>query len=118
MVSRSLGVERATPSLLARMCGSAAALSDMAGLMPPDVVEFKAASLQRDGRLADCYYYLCRVGRDGMLAPGASADDRATMRYASRISLDAERDATSVHRNALWRYGRLQTAFWRDLAGR
>ena len=101
LVSRSLGMERATPSLLARMCESAAALSGMAGLMPPDVVKFKAASLQRDGRLADCYYYLCRVGKDGMFTPGASAGDRATMRYASRISLDAERDATPVRRNAM-----------------
>ncbi len=101
LVSRSLGVERATPSLLARMCGSAAALSGMAGLMPPDVVKFKAASLQRDGRLADCYYYLCRVGRDGMFALNTSAGDRATIRYASRISLDAERDATSVRRNTM-----------------
>ena len=101
LVSRSLGVERATPSLLARMCGSAAALSSMAGLMPSDVVKFKAMSLQRDGRLADCYYYLCRVGRDSAFAPGASAGDVATVRYASRISLDAERDATSVRRNAL-----------------
>ena len=101
LVSRSLGVERATPSLLARMRESAAALSGMAGLIPPAVVKIKATSLQRDGRLADCYYYLCRVGRDSMFTLSASAGDKATVWYASRISLDAERDAASVRRNAL-----------------
>ena len=37
---------------------------------PPDVVRFKTASLLQDGRLADCYYYLCGVGRDAMRSLG------------------------------------------------
>lgn len=100
LVHRSLGVERSTPSLLRRMGESAAGLSGMTGA-PPDVVRFKTASLLQDGRLADCYYYLCGVGRDAMRSAGSGADDRATIMYASRICLDAERDGELARANAL-----------------
>ena len=96
-----MGVERSTPSLLERMGKSAAGLSGMAGTLPPDVVRFKAASLLHDGRLADCYYYLCCVCRDVMATMGSHASEQATIQYAARICLDADRDAQSVRANAL-----------------
>lgn len=109
LVHRSLGVERSTPSLLKRMGESAAGLSGMTGAPTPDVVRFKTASMLRDGRLTDCYYYLCGVGRDAMTGAGSHtgsrtgsrAGDWATIQYASRICLDAERDGELVRANAL-----------------
>ena len=97
LVHRSLGVERSTPSLLRRMGESAAGLSGTAGTTP-DVVRFKTAALLQDGRLTDCYLYLCGVGRDAMRRAGLGADGRLT--YMSRICLDAERDMGVVRANA------------------
>lgn len=99
LVAASLDVERATPSLLARMTEAAAGLSAMAGPEAADIVRFRSASMQQDGRLADCYYYLCRVGRDAVSILGGPACDQTAM-YASRICLDAVREAAPVRRNA------------------
>ena len=93
-----MGVERSTPSLLRRMGESAAGLSGMAGTTP-DVVRFKTTALLQDGRLTDCYLYLCGIGRDAMRRAGLGADDH--MMYMSRICLDAERDMESVRANAV-----------------
>ena len=98
LIHRSLGVERSTHSLLRRMEESAAGLSGMAGTTP-DVVRFKTAALLQDGRLTDCYLYLCGVGRDAMGRAGLGADDR--LMYMSRICLDAERDVERVRANAV-----------------
>lgn len=99
LVATSLGAERATLPLLTRMTAAASGLTEMTGLESPDIVMFRSSAMQKDGRLADCYYYLCRMGRDAMVSLGGRACDQ-TVRFASRICMDSARESATIRKNA------------------
>lgn len=95
----TLGMERASRTLLARMTESAAGLSDMVGGVPPEIIRLKVGALLAGSKMPDCYRYLCGVSR-GCLSVAGSVQIGKDIEYAARVAFDAERDAILVRGNA------------------
>lgn len=92
-IVESLDIERASSTLITRMTKAASNLNALVG-GTAQMVQIRAALLVQDRRLADCYLYLCRVGRSGkMAAPGDLTAD-----YAAQIALDTESDIIRVRK--------------------
>ena len=97
LIHDSLGVERSTLTLLTRMTDATVGLVDVAGILSADVIRLKASSMICDGRLADCYYYLCHVARDCLSFMNNNTDEMIS--YMLRLSMDTNQE--SVYRNAM-----------------
>ena len=95
----TLGMERASSTLLARMTESAAGLSGMVGGTPPEIIRLKAGALLAESKIPDCYRYLCGVARNCLSVTG-SVRAGEDVEYAARLAFDAERDAILVRGNA------------------
>ncbi len=95
----TLGMERASSTLLTRMTESAAGLSGMVGGTPPEIIRLKAGALLAGSRIPDCYRYLCGVARQCLSATD-SIRGGADVEYVAPMALDAERDAILVRGNA------------------
>lgn len=95
----TLGMERTSSTLLARMIESATGFSGMVGGTPPEIIRLKAGALLARSKLPDCYRYLCGVARQ-CLSITSSVRAGEDVEYAARVALDAERDAILVRGNA------------------
>lgn len=93
IIVESLGIERASSTLIARMANAASNLNALVG-GTAQMVRLRTTLLVQDRRLADCYLYLCRVGRSGKLA----APDNLTADYAAQMALDVEGDMIRVRK--------------------
>lgn len=91
----STGMERATPTLLARMAESAAGLAGLAGTFPdPSTIRRMHAFFAGRSMLADCYFYLGHASRAGFA--GAPVDAA----HAARVALDAGADPAGARDQA------------------
>lgn len=93
IIVESLGIERASSTLITRMTDAASNLNALAG-GTVQMVRLRAALLVQDRRMADCYLYLCRVGRSGKMA----APNNLTADYAAQIAMDVESDMIRVRK--------------------
>lgn len=101
-VGECLGLERATPSLVARMSASASGFARMAGAGPLEAaaMEAKAAHLASESLLADCHYYIGRAACAALRSRRAYAHGVPDAEFhALRVALDPEGNAQRLARH-------------------
>lgn len=87
----SVGIERATPTLLSRMAESTAGFAKMAGRgAHSDIVRRQHALFVEGSMLADCYFYLCYVNRDSLAGLGGAAGRTRDYDHVLKVAFDAE----------------------------
>ena len=96
----TLGLERASRTLLDRMIKWAVGLSDLVGGMPAAIIRFKAETMLADHRISDCYHYLCDVSRTSLSIAHSKRIRGPSLEYAARVAFDVERDLELVRSRA------------------
>lgn len=92
-IVESLGIERASSTLITRMTDAASNLNALVG-GTVQMVQIRAALLVQNRRMADCYLYLCRVGKSGKM----TTPNNLTVDYAAQIAMDVESDMIRVRK--------------------
>lgn len=93
IIVESLGIERASSTLIKRMANAASNLNALVG-GTAQMVRLRAALLVQDHRMADCYLYLCRVGKSGKMA----APEDLTADYAAQMAMDVDSDMIHIRK--------------------
>ena len=96
----TLGLERASRTLLDRMIKSAIGLSELVGGVPAAIIRFKAESLLAGHRIPDCYHYLCSVSRTSLSIAHSKRIRGPSLEHAARVAFDVERDLGLVRSRA------------------
>lgn len=96
----TLGLERASRTLLDRMIESAVGLSELVGGVPAAIIRFKAGAMLADHRIPDCYRYLCSVSRTSLLIAHSKRIGGPSLEHAARVAFDVERDLGLVRNRA------------------
>ena len=100
-VSRSIGIERATPTLLDRMSRSTTGFSDaVEGHGHSEMIRLKHDHLVGNSMLADCYFYLGYVNRDNFASIRDRLHREPDLAHVLKIAFDADADPGLVLRNA------------------
>ena len=99
LVSDCLGVERATPSLLTRMCKSTVGFSETIGRGQDGLVEAKCDHMIRHSMLADCYAYLACVNHANFVSVKDLARSNPDLIHVLRVAFDLENDPEGLRRN-------------------
>lgn len=91
IIADAVGVERASRTLINRMSTATMSLIEAHG-DSAQMVNHRVSMMLHDGRLADCYLYMCGMGRTAL----AAMPNDATVQYAAHIMMDAERDMSRI----------------------
>lgn len=108
VVSGTIGIERATPTLLGRMASSTAGFADhecVAGGTKGDldssaVISRKHDYLISESMMPDCYFYLCYVNKENMSRASSTLHENPELFHILRVALDVERDDSLLQKNA------------------
>ena len=101
VVNDCIGIERATPSLLSRMCKSTIGFSDMVGTNNySKIIQKKHDYLVNNGLLADCYFYLDYINRINMIRIKDTLQQKPELIHVLKVGFDIENDATKVEQQA------------------
>lgn len=93
-VTNTIGMERATPTLLERMAKSAGGFSDMINKMDghSGLIIRKYDFFVSKSMLADCYFYLGYISKENMSKTSATLHRSPELIHVLRIAIDAETD--------------------------
>lgn len=108
VVSDTIGIERATPTLLGRMASSTAGFADhervaggaKGGLDSSAVISRKHDYLISESMMTDCYFYLCYVNKENMSRVSSTLHGNPELFHILRVALDVERDDSLLQKNA------------------
>lgn len=107
VVSGTMGIERATPTLLGRMATSTAGFADhkcvaggtKGGLDSSAVVSRKHDYFISESMMTDCYFYLCYVNKESMSRMQSTLHGNPELFHILRVALDVERDDSLLQKN-------------------
>lgn len=108
VVSDTMGIERATPTLLGRMASSTAGFADhecvasgaKGGLGSSAVISNKHDYFISESMMTDCYFYLCYVNKENMSRVSSTLHGNPGLFHILRVALDVERDDSLLQKNA------------------
>lgn len=101
VVAEVIGLERATPSLLERMAKSTIGFSDMTeNNGHGKIIQKKYEYLAENSLLADCYFYLCYINRNNVVAIKDSLHKRQDLVHVLKTAFDFEHDITKIEQQA------------------
>ncbi len=101
VVNDCIGIERATPSLLSRMCKSTIGFSDMIEANNHSkIIQKKHDYLVKNGLLADCYFYLDYINRNNMIKIKDTLQQKPELIHILKVGFDIENDASKVEQQA------------------
>jgi len=101
IVNDCIGIERATPSSLSRMCKSTIGFSDMVEKNNHSkIIQKKHDYLVNNGLLADCYFYLDYINRNNMIKIKDILQQKPELIYILKVGFDIENDASKVEQQA------------------
>ena len=108
VVSDTMGIERATPTLLGRMASSTAGFADhecvaggaKGGLGSSAAISRKHGYFVSESMMTDCYFYLCYVNKENMSRVSSALHGNPGLFHILRVALDVERDDSLLQKNA------------------
>ena len=108
VVSDTMGIERATPTLLGRMASSTAGFADhecvasgaKGGLGSSAVISRKHDYFISESMMTDCYFYLCYVNKENMSRVSSTLHGNPELFHILRVAFDVERDDSLLQKNA------------------
>ena len=101
IVNECLGIERATPSLLSRMCKSTIGFSDMVEKNNHSkIIEKKHNYLIKNSLTSDCYFYLGYLNRNNFMKIQESLHRTPELIHILKVAFDVENDITKVEHQA------------------
>lgn len=101
VVNDCIGIERATPSLLSRMCKSTIGFSDMVEKNNHSkIIQRKYDYLVKNGLLSDCYFYLDYINRNNMIKIKDTLQQKPELIHVLKVGFDIENDTSKVEQQA------------------
>ena len=101
IVNECLGLERATPSLLTRMCKSTIGFSDMIEKNDHSkIIQKKYDYLVKNSLISDCYFYLGYLNRNNFMKIQESLHRTPELIHILKVAFDVENDITKIEQQA------------------
>lgn len=101
VINDCIGIERATPSLLSRMCKSTIGFSDMVEKNDHSkIIQKKCDYLVNNGLLSDCYFYLDYINRNNMIKIKDNLVQKPELIHVLRVGFDIENDSSKIENQA------------------
>ncbi len=101
IVNECVGIERATPSLLTRMCKSTMGFSDMVEKNNHSkIIQKKHDYFVKNSLLSDCYFYLGYVNRNNFMKIKDSLHRTPELIHILKVAFDVENDMTRLEQQA------------------
>ncbi len=93
VVTDSIGIERATPSLLSRMAKSTTGFSEMVEKNNHSkIIQAKYDYLVENSLLSDCYFYLGYVNKQNVIRIKDTISKRPDLIHVLKVAMDLEND--------------------------
>ncbi|MFB5597584.1 MAG: hypothetical protein ACE5RJ_01005 [Nitrosopumilaceae archaeon] len=100
VINQCIGIERATPSLLSRMCKSTIGFSNMVEKNNySKIIQVKYNYLIKNSLLSDCYFYLGYINRNNIMKIKDSLHRKPELIHILKVGFDIENDSTKVEQN-------------------
>ena len=100
IVNECIGIERATVSLLPRMCKSTIGLSDLIeGNEYSKIIQTKYDFFVKNSLLSDCYFYLGCINRNNIMKIKDNLHRRPELIHILKIGFDIENDPSKIGKN-------------------
>lgn len=101
IVNESIGIERATPSLLTRMCKSTMGFSDMIEKNNHSkIIQKKHDYFVKNSLLSDCYFYLGYINRNNFMKIKDSLHRTPELIHLLKVAFDVENDMNKIEQQA------------------
>jgi len=101
IVNDCIGIERATTSLLERMCKSTIGFSDMVeGNDHSKIIESKYNYFIENSLLTDCYFYLGYINRNNVIKIKDKISQRPDLIHVLKVAFDIENDTSIIEKQA------------------
>ena len=101
IVNDCIGIERATQSLLERMCKSTIGFSDMVeGNEHSKIIETKYNYFIQNSLLADCYFYLGYINRNNIIKIKNKISKKPELIHILKVAFDVENDPLIIEKQA------------------
>ena len=101
IVNECLGIERATPSLLVRMCKSTIGFSDLVEKNDHSkIIQKKHDYLVKNSLISDCYFYLGYINRNNFMKIHNSLHRTPELIHILKVAFDVENDVTRLEQQA------------------
>jgi hypothetical protein len=102
IVNESIGIERATPSSLTRMCKSTMGFSDMVEKNDHSkIIQRKHDYLVKNSLISDCYFYLGYINRNNFMKIKDSLHRTPELIHILKVAFDVENDMTRLEQQAI-----------------
>ncbi len=101
IVNECIGIERATPSLLSRMCKSTVGFSDMVEKNNHSkIIQRKHDYFIKNSLISDCYFYLGYINRNNFMKIKDSLHRTPELIHILKVAFDVENDVTRIEQQA------------------
>jgi hypothetical protein len=101
VVNETVGIERSTPSLLARMLKSTVGFSDLIEENNHSLlIQQKHDYFIKNSMLSDCYFYLGYINKENFVKIKDSIEKQPDLIHILKVSFDVEADANLVEKHA------------------
>lgn len=101
IVNDCIGIERATPSLLSRMCKSSLGFSDMIEQNDHSkIIQKKHDYFIENSLISDCYFYLGYINRNNFMKIKDSLHRRPELIHILKVAFDVDNDQTKIKQQA------------------
>jgi len=101
IVNDCIGIERATPSLLSRMCKSTMGFSDMVESNGHSkIIQRKHDYLVKNSLLTDCYFYLGYINRNILIKIKGILHQKPELIHVLKVAFDIEHEPTKIERQS------------------
>ena len=102
VINECIGIERATPSLLTRMCKSTIGFSDMVEKNNHSkIIQRKHDYLVKNSLISDCYFYLGYINRNNFMKIKDSLHRTPELIHILKVAFDVENDMTRLEQQAI-----------------
>ena len=100
-VNECIGIERATPSQLLRMCKSTMGFSDMVEQNGHSkIIQQKHDYLIKNSLMADCYFYLGYINRNNFIKIKDTLSRKPELIHILKVAFDVENDMARLEQQA------------------
>jgi len=101
IVNQSIGIERATPSLLLRMSKSTKGFSDMVEENEHSkIIQKKYDFFKENSLISDCYFYLENINRNNFIRIKDTLHRKPELIHVLKVAFDLDYDQTKVEQQA------------------
>jgi hypothetical protein len=101
IVNDTIGIERATPSLLSRMCKSTMGFSDMVEQNDHSkIIQKKNDYFLKNSLISDCYFYLGYTNRNNFIKIKDILHEKPELIHVLKVAFDVDNDQVKIGQQA------------------